>query len=399
MCTWRKKEVPVKNSFDFLIIGGGIMGCACAYFLLTSDRNLKVGIVEKDLTYSHASTTLSLANVRIQFSLKQNIEISQYAHEFIKDFPEKMAVKGEKPGLCFRKEGNLFLTDRKNKQGAVQAFNLQKDLGCLVNWIEPEDIESEYPLYSAQKTAGGAFSPDDGYLDAYSFLNGFKQKAASLGAELIEDQAVKLLLHRKRITGARLKSGKRLMSGYVINCAGAWAGELAKTARISLPITPVKRQVFVLEPGEKPESPLPLTVLPSGLYFRSETGDKILAGKSMPDDTEGIDFSWNQETFRERLWPELAEFVPAFDRLRLQRGWSGLYAVNTLDENAILGEWPEVKGFYLAIGFSGHGLQQAPAVGRYLSEIIRGKKPALDLSIFSPERILDAKPIYESGIV
>lgn len=375
------------------------MGCACAYFLLTSDRNLKVGIIEKDLTYSHASTTLSLANVRIQFSLKQNIKVSQYTHEFIKDFPEKMAVKDEKPDLCFRREGNLFITDRKNKKEAVHAFKLQKDLGCQVNWVEPEDIESEYPLYSAQNTAGGTFSPDDGYLDAYSFLNGFKQKAVSLGAELIQDQAVALLHNTKRITGAWLQSGKRLLSGYVINCAGAWAGELAETARISLPITPVKRQVFVLEPKEKPESSLPLTVLPSGLYFRSETGDKILAGKSMSNDTEGIDFSWNQEIFRERLWPELAEFVPAFDRLKLNRGWSGLYAVNTLDENAILGEWPEVKGLYLANGFSGHGLQQAPAVGRYLSELILGKKPALDLSIFSPDRILDSKPIHESGIV
>ncbi len=394
-----KTEVPAENSFDVLIIGGGIMGCACAYFLLTSDRNLKVGIVEKDLTYSQASTTLSLANVRIQFSLKQNIEISQYTHEFIKDFSEKMAVKDEKPDLCFRREGNLFITDRKNKKEAVHAFTLQKDLGCRVDWVEPEDIESEYPLYSAQNTAGGTFSPGDGYLDAYSFLNGFKQKAGSLGAKLIQDRAAAFLLNKKRITGAWLQSGKRLLSGYVINCAGAWAGELAQTARISLPVIPVKRQVFVLEPEEKPESPLPLTVLPSGLYFRSETGDKILVGKSMPDDTEGIDFSWNQEIFRERLWPELAEFVPAFDRLKLHRGWSGLYAVNTLDENAILGEWPEVKGFYLATGFSGHGLQQSPAVGRYLSELILGKKPVLDLSIFSPERILDSKPIHESGIV
>jgi glycine/D-amino acid oxidase-like deaminating enzyme len=399
MFTWRKTEVPGNNSFDVLIIGGGIMGCACAYFLLNSARNLKVGIVEKDLTYSHASTTLSLANVRIQFSLKQNIKVSQYTHEFIKDFPEKMAVKDEKPDLSFRREGNLFITDPKNKKEAVHAFNLQKDLGCRVNRVEPEGLESKYPLYSAQHTAGGTFSADDGYLDAYSFLNGFKQKAHSLGAELIQDQAAALLHNKKSISGARLKSGKTLMSGYVINCAGAWAGELAETARISLPINPVKRQVFVLEPEEKPESSLPLTVLPSGLYFRSETGDKILVGKSMPDDTVGIDFSWNQEIFRERLWPELAEFVPAFDRLKLQRGWSGLYAVNTLDENAVLGEWPELKGFFLANGFSGHGLQQAPAVGRYLSELILRKKPVLDLSIFSPERILDSKPIHESGIV
>lgn len=388
-----------KKSCDALIVGGGIIGCATAYFLLSADPNLKVSIVEKDPTYSYASTPLSLANVRIQFSLKQNIEISKYTHEFILGFSEEMEVKGDKPDLSFRRYGNLFLTDHKNKSDALQSHKLQKDLDCLVEWFSPGEIESKYPLYSAKNTAGGALSPDDGYLDPHSFLNGFKKKACSLGTQIIQDQAVKLLKQKKRMTGVQLESGQTITSSCVVNAAGAWAGELARTASVSLPIKPVKRQVFVLKPAEKPKSTLPLTVLPSGLYFRTETGDKILVGKSMPDDPEGFDFSWSQEIFKDRLWPELAEFVPAFDRLRIERGWAGLYAVNTLDENAILGEWPETRGLYLVNGFSGHGLQQAPAVGRYISEIILGKTPLLDLSIFSPERILDYKPIHESGIV
>ncbi len=390
---------PRENSCDVLIIGGGIIGCAAAYFLLSAEPNLKVCIVEKDLTYSQASTPLSLANVRIQFSLKQNIEISQYTHEFIKDFPEKMAVKGEKPDLCFRREGNLFLIDSKNKDSALKDLKLQKEMDCRVDWLEAQEIESKFPHYSAQNTEGGTWSPNDGYLDPHSFLNGFKQKACSLGAQLIEDRAVKLLKNKKRIQGARLHSGQTIFSLCVINATGAWAAELARTASVSLPIKPVKRQVFALDPAEKSPSPLPLTILPSGLYFRTETGDKILAGRSFADDPEGIDFSWDPEVFRERLWPELAEFVPSFDRLRIERGWAGLYAVNTLDENAVLGEWPELKGFFLANGFSGHGLQQAPAVGRYIAELILGKDPALDLSIFSPQRILESQPILESAII
>ncbi len=122
-------------------------------------------------------------------------------------------------------------------------------------------------------------------------------------------------------------------------------------------------------------------------------------GKSMDEDPIGFDFNWDDKRFMEILWPELAELVPAFDTLKLVRGWAGLYAVNTLDGNAILGEWPDLKGFFLANGFSGHGLQQAPAVGRYLTELIIGRTPTLDLSIFRPERILENKPLSEGGLV
>jgi len=196
-----------------------------------------------------------------------------------------------------------------------------------------------------------------------------------------------------------LGSGERLTSRIVVNCAGPWAAQVAETAGVIIPVEPVKRQIYALETAVKPEGPLPLTFLPSGLYFRTETGGLILLGKSMDDDPVGFDFTWDEKRFTERIWPELAEFVPAFDTLRVKRGWAGLYAVNTLDCNAILGEWPELRGFFLANGFSGHGLQQGPAVGRYLSELILGLKPALDLSIFTPQRILDHRPLSEGGIV
>jgi glycine/D-amino acid oxidase-like deaminating enzyme len=166
-----------------------------------------------------------------------------------------------------------------------------------------------------------------------------------------------------------------------------------------LPIQPIKRQVFALDTAVKPAKPLPLTVLPSGLYFRSETGGLILLGKSMADDPSGFDFSWDDKRFMEILWPELAAFVPAFDTLKLIRGWAGLYAVNTLDGNAVLGEWPQVRGLFSANGFSGHGLQQGPAVGRYIAERILGREPSLDLSIFGPERILERRPLSETGLV
>ena len=388
-----------KNCYDVVIVGGGIMGCCTAYYLMNADNNLKVAVVEMDPGYVHASTTLSMANIRIQFSLKENIQISQYAFECLDRFEEEMAVDGDKPSISYRREGNLFLVDEDGRQTAEEGLALQKALGCQIEWWSPEKIKEHYPLYDPGGYVGGTFGPQDGYLDAYSVLMGYRAKARSLGAEFTKDEVIEIVTKGGRVSGVRLASGGRLAGEFVVNCAGAWAAKVARTAGLVLPIEPTMRQIFALDTKVKPEGPLPLTVLPSGLYFRTETGDLILLGKSMGDDPVGFDFTWDRKRFEDILWPELAQFIPAFDTLKVVRGWAGLYAVNTMDENAILGEWPELKGLFLANGFSGHGLQQAPAVGRYLSELIIGRTPTLDLSIFRPERILENKPLSEGGIV
>ena len=388
-----------KSTYDVVIVGGGIMGSSTAYSLMSADNKLKVAVVEMDPIYTRASTTLSMANVRIQFSLKQNIQISQYAFEVLERFEETMAVGEDKLNIAYRREGNLFLIDENGRSVAKDTLALQKSLGCRVDWWSPEKIKQHYPLYDMSGLVGGTFGPQDGHFDAYAVLMGYKAKARSLGAEYIKDEVVELMSAGGRISGVKLTSGGSLTSKFVINCAGAWAARVAQMAGVKLPVEPVKRQVFALDPAVKPDGPLPLTILPSGLYFRTETGDQILLGKSMDEDPIGFDFNWDDKRFMEILWPELAEFVPAFDTLKLVRGWAGLYAVNTLDGNAILGEWPDLKGFFLANGFSGHGLQQAPAVGRYLTELIIGLTPTLDLSIFRPERILENKPLSEGGLV
>ena len=387
------------NTYDIVIIGGGIMGSATAYYLTKSDPTLKVVVVERDPTYARASTTLSMSNVRIQFSLKENIQISQYAFEVLRKFENDMEVDGNKPKIYYHPEGNLFLIDETNEKHSRQAFDLQKGLGCRIEWWSPDKIKETFPLYQAGKFIAGTYGPDDGHFDAYAALMGYKAKARSQGADYLTADVEKIQIQSGRVTGVTLASGQTLKARFIVNCAGAWAAQVAERAGITLPIVPIKRQVFTLDTAVKPEGPLPLTVLPSGLYFRTETGGVILLGKSMAEDPSGFQFNWDDKRFMEILWPELADFVPAFDRLKLVRGWAGLYAVNTLDGNAILGEWPEVKGLFLANGFSGHGLQQAPAVGRYLSELILSLPASLDLSIFSPNRILENKPLSEGGLV
>jgi FAD-dependent oxidoreductase domain-containing protein 1 len=388
--------------YDVIIVGGGIMGSTTAYYLTQKDPQLKVVVIERDLAYTRASTTLSMVNARIQFSLKQNVQISQYAFDVLEHFEDEMTVKGNRPHIAYHREGNLFLYQEDAVTDAKAALAMQQDLGCQVAWWTLDQVKQRYPLYAPEAIeglVGATFGGQDGHFDAYAVLMGYKANARAQGAVYIEDEVTELVIQGSQISGVKTRSGTAYTAGVVVNCAGAWCTELAGTAGVALPVEPTKRQCFCVDTAVKSDRPLPLTILPSGFYFRTETGGLILMGKSMPEDPVGFDFTWDQNRFMETMWPELAEFVPAFETLKLVRGWAGLYAVNTLDGNAILGEWPELKGFYLANGFSGHGLQQGPAVGRYLSELITGTTPTLDLSVFSAQRILEGKPLAEGGIV
>ena len=387
------------QSYDIIIAGGGVIGSSLAYWLTGRDPNIRVAVIERDPSYEKASTALSMVNARIQFSLQQNVEISKYTFEVFERFEEDMQVDGKKPDIALRREGNLFLIDEESRPDAEKALKMQQDLGCDVYWMTPDDIREKFPLYDPSGYAGGTFSPNDGHFDAYSLLKAYKAKAISQGAEFIKGAVSNINRSDSRVTGVTLDSGETYNAGVVVNCTGAWCAELAATVGINLPIEPVKRQIYVLDTEVKPESPLPLTVLGSGLFFRSETGGLILLGKSMQEDPVGFDFTVDEDRFIEQLWPELLEFVPEFEALRLISSWAGLYAVNRLDGNAFIGEWPDLKGFYLANGFSGHGLQQAPAVGRYLSELILGLPVRMDLSTFAPERLLENRPLVEGGLV
>ena len=387
------------HSYDVLMVGGGVMGCSIAYHLMKAEPKLKVLVIERDPSYQYASTTLSVGGVRIQFSLKENVLISLYAQKTLKHFEEEMAVDGEKPDIGFHREGYLFLIDREEEKGARSSLALQKELGAEVEWWSPDEMKKQFPLLDVSPRVGGTYGPQDGYLDPYAFLMAYRAKARSLGAMFENGTVSSLERQGGKIAGVKSTSNEAYEAPVIVNAAGAWSAEIAKTAGVELPVEPVKRQVFAFKSAVALNKPLPLIISPSGLYFRTETGGLFLVGRSFDDDPVGFDFTWDRRRFQDVLWPELAEIVPAFDSLKLVRGWAGLYDVNRLDGNSILGQWPEVKGLYIVCGFSGHGLQQAPAVGRYLSELILEKKPSMDLSIFGPARILEGRPLSEAGLV
>ena len=386
-----------ENTYDVLLIGGGVMGCATAYYLLKFDPRLNVAIFEKDPTYEKSSTLLSDGNTRIQFNIKENIQMSQYGLEVLNTFPEEMEVDGVRPDPAFRQQGNLFVLDEASEYESYEGLLLQQSLGCEVERLNPGEVRKYFPFYNLKSCVAGTFGPHDGTMSPMAVLDGYKKKILQLGVTYIHDEVVEILKHADTVTGVKLKSGETLSSLLVMNAAGGWAASIAKTVGVDLPVSPTKRQVTIVETNVHPENVLPVLFLPSGLYVIHEGEGLFMVGKSFPDDYIGTDdFIWERKTFEERVWPELVEYIPEFDRLKILRGWAGLYEVNTLDGNAILGEWPQLKGFYLANGFSGHGFQQCHAVGRYIAELMLGRTPTLDLSIFSPKRILANAPVFES---
>jgi len=386
-----------KSRYDVILIGGGVMGCAIAYYLLGSDPRLKIAILEMDSTYEKASTPLSDGNTRIQFNIKENIQISQFGLEVLAQFSREMEVDGQKPDVAFRQQGNLFVLDEASCEESHEGMLLQQSLGCEVHWLTPEEVKAYYPLYNLKDCVAGTFGPQDGTMSPLAVLLAYKKKVIALGAKFIHAEAIEILKQGNQIAGVNLSSGEILFSSIVVNTAGAWAPKIARTVGVDLPIDPTKRQVTIIETNVRPEKTLPLLVLPSGLYCIHENEGTFTVGKSLPTDYVGFDdFNWDRKNFEQIIWPELVKYIPSFDRLKVKRGWAGLYEVNTLDGNAILGEWPGLNGFFLANGFSGHGFQQCHGVGRYIAELILKKTLTLDLSIFSPQRILENKPVFES---
>jgi glycine/D-amino acid oxidase-like deaminating enzyme len=379
---------------DVVIAGGGAMGSATAYYLLLANPSLDLVVVEPDPTYIRASTTLSDGNVRIQFNLIENIQMSQYAMEVEQTFAEDMEVAGSRPEVSARHQGNLFMVDEDTREAAMRGLALQQSLGCTVSWISRDEVASRYPAFVGPSLVGGTLGENDGSVDPNAVLHGYRRKAADMGAAFIEARVAEITRDVGRVTGVVLDSGEHLTAPVVANCAGAWAAPLVATAGVELPIEPTMRNVFVVDTHIDTEG-LPSVFLPSGLYLIPEHGSTFLMAWSLPDDPVGYDFVVHRQRFYDRIWPELAGTFPAFDALEVTGGWAGLYAVNTLDGNAILGEWPELRGLYLANGFSGHGFQQCHAVGRYLAEDILDLPRSLDLSRLGPQRILDDAPLYE----
>lgn len=378
-----------------LVVGGAAMGWATAQHLLQLDSDLEVTVLEKDPSLTYSSTMLSDGNVRIQFNLEENVAISIYAMECLESFSETMAVSDYRPDPHMRKQGNLFLVDEAGREAALAGLATQQRLGCDSQWLDIDEIVDRFPALASDQLVGGTFGPSDGSVDPNAVVEGYRRKAVASGARALEGEGESLIVSEGTVVGVELSDRSRLDADTVVVCAGAWSTGLLATAGVEIPVDPVMRTVYVVS-GEVPGGDdIPSVFLPSGVYVIPEHGTFLIAW-STDEDPVGFDFTpAPRSKFYDVIWPELASMLPAFDRLEVVRSWAGLYAQNRLDANAIVGEWPSIRGLYQATGFSGHGFQQCHAVGRYLAELICGQTPTLDLSRLGPERIVAGEPLEE----
>ncbi len=388
---------------DVAIIGGGVVGSAIAYFLAANDDFTgSILVIEKDPTYARSSTALSVGGFRQQFSTPENIEISKFGAEFFRSVHEYLSVDEEKPDISLRENGYLFLASPKGEVTLRENHKLQQTHGVEASLLSREQLKERFPWLTVTDLAAGVLGESgEGWIDPYSLLMAFKRKAQALGVSYQTEEGAGFGQNNSRIETIFLAGGGSINCGIVVNAAGSAAARVAEMAGIrDLPVRPRKRLVFTFECAENWPS-CPLVVDPSGIYFRPESGRFLCGVSPAPEnDPDCLDFKVEAELFYETIWPALANRVPAFEALEQKRAWAGHYAYNTVDQNAILGPHPEVDNFYFANGFSGHGLQQAPAVGRGLSELITyGEFRTLDLGKFAFDRVETGALIREKNVV
>lgn len=389
-----------KRIFDVIIIGGGVMGSSIAFHLVNDGFRGRIAVFEKDPSYERASTVLSVGGIRRQFSTEVNIRICQYSLSFYKEFGKRMEVKGERPEIDFKPRGYLFLGNEKNWPLLVKHQDFQRSLGVETQLLNIDETLRIIPDLNTEDLVGSSFSPGDGYMDPHSVLQGFVKKAKHLGVQYVHEEVAEILKKGDHIEGVKTRDGANYFSSVIVNAAGPYAGEVGRMVGIEIPVVPVRRMVYLFKPPRLFEYNLPLTIDPSGVYFLHETGRQILTGKSRLEEPPGVNFTWERSYFNEVIWPLLAYRLPLFNELRLMSGWAGLYEVNQWDSNGIIGKHPEISGLFMAVGFSGHGFQQAPAVGKAMSELIRlGRYETIDVSPLCYERGRTGKLVIEEEVV
>ena len=388
------------DAFDVVIAGGAAMGSSLAYHL-ACEPGLRVLVVEKDLTYARAATSLSLSGVRQQFSQPVNIRVGLAGVAFLKAAGEILAVDGEAPDLPLTENGYLYLASDAGAEILRANHAVQVAEGAQVALLTPRETQARFPFLALDGVALASLGlAGEGWFDAYALMQAFRRKARSLGATYVQDEVVGFERESARVTAVRLASGRRVACGAFVNTAGAsGAAKIAQLLGVAIPVEARKRCVFVFE-AKRLSDRFPLLIDPSGVYVRPE-GRHFLVGGPAPEpdpDTQDFEVDWPQ--FEEILWPALAARIPAFEELKLVRAWAGHYDLNIFDHNAIVGKLPGLDNAYLAAGFSGHGVQQSPAVGRGLAELIaHGGYRALDLSDFAYERIAAGRPLLERNVI
>ena len=386
-----------------IIIGGGAIGSSIAYHLLADPGfSGKVTVIERDPSYSRASSALSASSIRQQFSTPINIQIGLYGIAFLREASRLLAVTGQEPPLLGLVEpGYLFLASDDGAAILRENHQVQVREHAQIDLLEPSKLGARFPWLNVSDLALAAHGVrGEGWFDGYSLMQALRRKAISLGARYLHAAADGLNIRGGKVTAVRLADGQLLAADWVVNAAGPWARAVAAWAQINLPVFARRRTVFVFETAAR-LAHCPLVIDPSGVWFRPEQQRFICGVSPHPsNDPDEPPLEPEHGLFDERIWPVLAHRVPRFEALRQTRAWAGYYEMNTFDANGIVGPHPSLSNFIFANGFSGHGIQQSPAVGRGISElIVAGAYRTLDLSALGFGRLLSGRPLLERNIV
>ncbi len=388
------------TSYDIVIIGGAIVGSSVAWALREEGFDGSIAVIERDPQFAQAATTLSCASIRQQFSIPENIRLSQYTLGLFRRLKQEFGTDAD---IAFREGGYLILAGPDGLPILRANYAVQAAEGADIILEDGDALARRFPWMATDGISAGAYGRSgEGWFDAHAYLQLFRRALRTRDVALIADEVTAIGRDGGTIATVSLASGKTLAAGTVVNAAGPNAGHVAALAGIDLPVEPRKRSVFVFEARDRFDD-MPLIVDPSGIYVRPE-GSVYIAGGAEAEATDGpadpADFEPDWSLFEETIWPVLATRVRAFEAIKATRAWAGHYDYNTLDQNAVIGRHPDVSNFVFANGFSGHGLQQAPAVGRAVAElIVHGAYRTIDCSVFGYERIAEGRPYRELNVI
>ena len=402
-----KTQTPQNTQYDVVIIGGAMMGASAAWFLSDDpDFDGSVLVVDRDLTYENTSTMHTNSCMRQQFSGELNVRISQFAADFVKNLRQYMGGDDRVPELAIRSFGYMYLADNDGFADVLRESQaVQIKAGAATQLMTPDQIKAAYPFYNVDDIVLGSINlVDEGFWDATAVFDWWRKSARARGVEYVENEVVAITKNAAgtRVESVTLKSGDVIACGQVLNASGPRAARTAEMAGIALPVEPRKRFSWIFA-AEKPlDRDLPLTIDPSGVHVRENGGGTYQCGGHSDIDpaVDPEDFTMDHAIWESHVWPVLATRIPQFEAIKVQSEWAGHYAYNTFDHNAIMGPHMELSNFYFLNGFSGHGLQQSPAMGRGTAEImVHGEYRSLDMAQFHFERIPAGRKIIEKAII
>ncbi len=397
-------QAPKQKSYDVVIVGGAMLGSSIAWFLSNNkDFTGKILVVERDPTYEFAATSLTNSSIRMQFSEPINVKISQFGADFVKNFKTYMGGGPDLPQPIIQSFGYMYLADTQSFADQLKIDQkMQNECGAGTKHMSHDEIAAAYPFYQLDDIIAGNHNLiDEGYFDGGTLFDWWKRKAKQNGVEYIHNEVAAMERSDNRIASVTLKTGEIISCGTVVNCSGTRGRLTAAMAGIEIPVEPRKRMTFIFD-AEKPlDRDLPLTIDPSGVHMRSE-GKYYMTG-GPPDDDHAVDyddFDMDHGIWESKIWPAVANRIPQFEAIKVINSWAGHYDYNVLDQNAILGPHSVIKNFMFCNGYSGHGFQQSPAMGRGMSELITyGEFRTLDLSPFSFNRIESNEPFLEKAVI